>query len=319
VKKKTVKVSGNTDQVWTFNNAATTTTVTAPDGGQTTYTFTCKSYYGCSAPNYYLENRIVQVNSSNLKFIAREWDENKVYGMRNFNVLPNNVYVKKETVTTGPLYLYAKTRIVEYAYDANGRLRERLERDWNGPSGTPGAVLRKTEADYHLAVPYASSIASSVTNDANAYWKHTTRLTDVKRDSVSSGSGQKYAVTEYVYDLNGNVTTEKRWDSEKSPSVPALGGLNTTNAQVINIGYDANGNLTDTYEPDVRTRVTNDGGGRMQSRVVGYDSVSSMRRTTNYTWQNGMAVKRVTDVDNDISERYTYDSIGRNVSAVLKT
>ncbi|MDR1728616.1 MAG: hypothetical protein LBT74_11955 [Acidobacteriota bacterium] len=42
VEKKTLVVAGNSNQVWTFNNTDTATTITAPDGGQTTHTFVCK-------------------------------------------------------------------------------------------------------------------------------------------------------------------------------------------------------------------------------------------------------------------------------------
>ena len=121
--------------------------------------------------------------------------------MRNMsNALPNNPYMKSETITIG-LTTTPKTRVVEYRYDLNGRVRERRERNWNDAGG---AVLRTMVTDYRLPVPDASSNVQSITDHAGAYWKTTNRLTDLLRNSVGDGLGNKYAVTEYVYDGNGN-------------------------------------------------------------------------------------------------------------------
>ena len=309
VREKTATIQGNLPMVWTFNNTAIYTVVTAPDGGQTTYTFECKDDPS-NCTNHYMLNRVVQVDSPGGLRIVREWDQNKTYGMQGYYVLPNNLYVKKETITIG-LPSNAKTRVIEYVYDVNGRLRERKERDWNASNGAPGAVLRNRATIYTVQAPDASSVPGAIANHVNAYWNNTGRLTNVLSNVMLDGANNLHAATAYGYNSNGKKTAEGRWDSEKSPSffIPPPSSI----TQTFTYTYDIYGNLTDTYEPDVRTHMTYDGNGRILSSIAGYGT-PALQRTTNYTWLNGMAVYTVTDVENGIGEMYQYDNVGRKIN-----
>jgi len=165
-----------------------------------------------------------------------------------------------------------------------------------------------------------------VTNDVNAYWNpHNTslwptgtarRLNAVKRRKISNGS-TAYAATEYTYDSpysRGNVTAEKRWDSVKSPSLPALGQLSLSNSQVLSRVYDSYGNLTDIYEPEVRTHITYDAAANVVTRVdTGYGT--SAQRSMQYSWlYKDAAIGSKTDIDNNLTTSFTYDHVGRQLT-----
>ena len=79
-------------------------------------------------------------------------------------------------------------------------------------------------------------------------------------------------------------------------------------------GYDAYGNLTDKFEPEVRTHITYDYQSALVTQVdTGYQT--SALRTMQYSWLNGVAMGSKTDAQNGIIVSYTYDNVGRQTFA----
>ena len=111
------------------------------------------------------------------------------------------------------------------------------------------------------------------------------------------------ALTEFDYDnpfTKGNVTSERRWDSQISAYVS------------FNRVYDSRGNLTDIYEPAVRTHIEYDGTSTYPQRVY-YAYGSPAQRTWRYSWNAsaGVITSKI-DVDNaNFTASYGYDAVGR--------
>jgi RHS repeat-associated protein len=306
------------DMQWTYDYDWDWTRVTNPDGGQTKY------YLERDSP-VWDGNLITRIEEPKGSIKKRIWDRNQPYGLRNRWFTPNNPYIAKEIVTVGNSgESPTKSAVTDFSYDKNGNLLTKTEFDWvDYPAETGVTIKRKTDFDYIVTVPDAS--AYPVTDDANAYWNpHNTaiwpagtarRLNSVLRRTVSNGS-TAYAATEYSYDYpysKGNIIAEKRWDSEKSPTLPGLGQLSTSNSQVLQRAYDSYGNLTDILEPEVRTNITYDPEGNVVTRVdQGYQT--SAQRSFQYTWQNDVAIGSKTDLDNNLTTSYTYDDVGRQLT-----
>ena len=63
----------------------------------------------------------------------------------------------------------------------------------------------------------------------------------------------------------------------------------------------------------MRTHVTYNNNGRVQSSIAGYDN-SALQQATTYTWlSNGMALNGVVDASSGVFEGYQYDAIGRKI------
>ena len=183
------------------------------------------------------------------------------------------------------------TSVTDRMIDKNGNLLQTTEYDWvsynpNGPE-TGTVPRRTTQWTYYASVPEATTINYS----AYEYWNpHTPgsarRLDAVQRKEISDGSGNRAAVTELVYDdpfRAGNVTSELHWDSVKSAAAPGLGSLSAANSQVLTRSYDGYGNITDFYEPEIRTHITYDGTGSVPTRVD-YAYQTAQQRSWRYDW-----------------------------------
>ena len=109
----------------------------------------------------------------------------------------------------------------------------------------------------------------------------------MRRKETSDGTTIK-AITEFYYDdatANGNVETEKRWDSVKASSPPTLGTLTASNAQVLTRDYNAQGNLVDIFAPDVPVHFSYDAYGNYPIQIkYGYNT--SQERTWTYAWDD---------------------------------
>jgi len=111
-------------------------------------------------------------------------------------------------------------------------------------------------------------------------------LNAVRRNEVRNQNGNIAAVTEFEYDNtygSGNLTATKRWDSVKSATPPGVGQLNTANSQVLTRSYGSYGNLSDIYEPEVRTHITYEGTGSYPARVD-YAYQTTAQRSWSYQW-----------------------------------
>jgi RHS repeat-associated protein len=314
---KFITHDGNTDLHWSFSYPSNTTTIlTNPDGGQVVSLYYDKSasWDWNSGLVYSIENR--SNTGTSISLYTRVWAQNVISALSSYSsrATPKNPYIQKETVTVNGSA--ARTAVTNYAYDVNGNMLSKAEYDWNE---TGGALLRNTVSEYYLK-DFSSN------GYLNAYWKPhnpavwgtsppwTRRLNAAQRITVSSGS-TPVAATEFTYDnpyTKGNVLHEAKWDSVKAGSLPALGGLLSSNSQVLSRAYDSYGNLTDIYEPEVRTHTTYDSLGNVIQINQGYQS--SAQRTTEYSWyNNGVALNTKKDYDNNFTTSYQYDNIGRQI------
>ncbi len=328
VRRKSITHDGLTDDlVWAYTvDPYLKSVVINPDGAEIVH-------WMYPAAGDWKSGLVYQIDEPRGRVRKRVWAQNVAWGLKGGITKdkdPNNPYIQKETVSVGNSSGPVKTAVVDYAYDKNGNLLQRIEWDWvpyssSGPeNGT--AIRRSTTLTYYKETPLATA---ALTDDANAYWRPQSpasptpttpaqvpavrRLNALRRSATSDGA-TVFAVTELEYDdpfTKGNVTAEKRWDSVKSASVPSLGLLNLSNAQVLTRSYDAYGNLTDLYEPAVRTHVTYDAGADVPVRVD-YAYGTTAQRSWQYSWSsNGVAITEKKDIDNSISTVYTYDNVGR--------
>ena len=316
VVQKTITHNGADNPLaWTYSFSDTTSTFRSPDGGQITHTFNDRR--GVHNWGRGLVTRIDEPMGSVRK---RVWAQNKVSPGISSADDPNNPYIQRETVTVGNSSgVPSKTAVTNYTFDKNGNLTQRTEYNWVAYAGTSiengTTIQRSTAMVYHLTVPTAASTA----DDVNAYWNLSAppRLDALRRNEISDGNTIK-AVTEFYYDdatANGNVETEKRWDSVKASNPPALGMLTTSNAQVLSRDYNAQGNLVDIFAPDVPVHFTYDTYGNYPVQIkYGYNT--SEERTWTYSWDDRTGVlNSKTDADNNITTSYTYDLVGRPLTA----
>ncbi|MFN0171216.1 MAG: hypothetical protein ACKV22_32775 [Bryobacteraceae bacterium] len=206
---------------------------------------------------------------------------------------------------------------------------ERREFDWVAYGTTTGSVVRRwsTQA-YYVALPGSSTLS----DDANAYWRpHNAslwpdplscrRLNAVLRRELKEGSTAQ-AASEFEYDdayRKGNLTKDKRWDTTKSAVLPGPGQFSAANAVILTRAYDSYGNLTEIFEPEVRTALT-------YGSICGTQSLYPTQiqqapglpeqRTTTYSWNCGTGLMASqADVENAFTVSYVYDRLGRRTEA----
>src|SRR5712671_162780 len=256
VRERKVTHDGITDLVWTYNGGL----ITNPDGSVTRYWAGPGPSYLDSGVHGSFPTRVVyRIDEPNGNVIKRVWSQNVVPGtIPPTAQLVLNPWIRRETRTIGDASGNpAMTLVTDRMIDKNGNLLQTTEYDWvnYNPSGPEtGTVPRRTTQWTYLAsVPVASSTNYSAYEYWNPHFYPLTpgsprRLDAVRRKDIADGSGNRAAVTEFVYDdpfRAGNVISELRWDSVKSASAPAPGALSTSNSQILTRAYDGYGNVTD--------------------------------------------------------------------------
>lgn len=335
VSQKSITHDLVTDLTWTYTYNETTTIITNPDGGQTTYAFN-------DPINIHLWDRglVNQITAPLGSVRKRIWAQNKTWDLRNSgNADSNNAFIKKEIVSVGNAAgTPFKSAITEYVYEKNGNVRSRTEHDWVFYPNETGTAARIAVFTHNVVVPNSDI----VTDDLFAYWQghhtvlwpdptSTRRLNAVQRQETRDGSNNVKAVTEFEYVCvddplkncaytTGNVTAEKRWDSVKSASVPPLGTLTASNSVVLARNYNINGDLTEILPPAIHTQITyasvpGFSGPGPYPTVVEYAPGMAERRTWNYSWDyvTGSLLSKQ-DGQNTITTAYTYDPIDRRLT-----
>jgi RHS repeat-associated protein len=306
---------------WSFIPTNTTSTVTAPDGGQTVYVFYDNRYLST-----WYKGLVWKTIEPGGKITKRQWTRNTTYGLQEtINTDGNNPYVERESVTLGN----SISAITDYLYDKNGNLKKKTEYDWgtyqaSAPMDTPGSVVRTTEWTYYVDVPDDIPQDASP-NPVDAYWNSTAgrRLNAVTRQVVKEGSTVK-AASEFEYDnprKAANVTRELRWDSAKNPYTAPL----TTNNSVEflrSYSTDYRGNLTSMSGADVQTEIVYQSGSPYPVQVK-YGSPGNGFRSYTYSWNfDAGSLNSVLDDQNSVSTVFGYDTAGRlnsEVEAAVRT
>jgi RHS repeat-associated protein len=320
VSQKNIIHDSISDMQWSFSYNCCATTITNPDGGQTTHWAQRNS----TGWDNGLTTLIVEPNGSKHK---RMWAVNPPAALQGSYFTPNNPYVYKEIATVGDSSgNSAKSAITDFMYDKNGNLRSKTEYDWVNYGVETGATIkRRTEFNYYVT-GVSDAYVWPAPDEASAYWRpHNTaiwpqgssrRLNGVLRRTVSD-QYVACAATEYSYDdaySRGNVTAERRWDSKKALNLPGLGQLDGSNSQVLSRAYDSYGNLVDIFEPEMRTHISYDSGNVVTGVTKGYQT--SAPRSFQYSWLNGVALGSKIDLDNTTISAtvYTYDDVGRQLT-----
>ena len=321
VRERKVTHDGMTDLVWTYNGGV----ITNPDGSVTQYwAGPLGSYLDSGVLGNFETPVVYRIDEPDGTVRKRVWSQNIVPGTVNqFPLVPvpvQNPWVRRETATIGDASGNpALTSVTDRMLDKNGNLLQTTEYDWvnYSPNGAENGIVprRTTQWTYFSRVPGATTINSS----PYEYWNPhapglARRLDAVQRKEVLDGSGNSAAVTEFLYDdafSTGNVTSELHWDSVKSAAAPGLGSLSVANSQVLTRSYDGYGNITDFYEPEIRTHIAYDGTGSVPIRVD-YAYQTAQQRSWQYTWKvSSGTLNSRTDLDNNITTSYTYDNVGR--------
>jgi hypothetical protein len=179
------------------------TTISNPDGGQTTY-----AYAPISLTGGWGEPRIYNIVEPDGTERWRKWDTNYIdCDMYCYNSTKGqNIYLARETVT--PPGNPRKSAVTDYSYDRNGNLLSKTEYDWTDYTGGligPGQnVLRNTAFQYYVYITPVNSNPNP--SEANGYWREDTtsdpwpqfgprRLNAVQRKTMSGG-----VMTDYIYD-----------------------------------------------------------------------------------------------------------------------
>jgi len=321
IRERKVTHDGMTDLVWTYNGGV----ITNPDGSVTQYwAGPLGSYLDTGVLGNFETPVVYRIDEPDGTVRKRVWSQNIVPGTVNrLPLVPvpvQNPWVRRETATIGDASGNpALTSVMDRMIDKNGNLLQTTEYDWvnynpNGPEN--GTVPRRTtQWTYFSGVPDATTINFS----AYEYWNPhlaglARRLDAVQRKEILDGSGDRVAVTEFAYDdafSTGNVTSELHWDNVKSAAAPGLGSLSVANSQVLIRSYDGYGNITDFYEPEIRTHIAYDGTGSVPIRVD-YAYQTAQQRSWQYDWKvSSGTLNSKTDLDNNITTSYSYDNVGR--------
>jgi RHS repeat-associated protein len=321
VRERKVSHDGITDLVWTYDGGF----ITNPDGSVTHYWAGPQGSFLDSGVSGTFDTPVVyRIDEPDGTVRKRVWSQNVVPGTVNqfplVSVPVQNPWIRRETTTIGDASGNPTlTSVTDRMIDKNGNLVQATEYDWvnYNPNGaeTGTVPVRTTEWKFYASVPNATMLSSN----AYAYWNpHTPgsarRLNAVQRKDIGDASGNKASVSELVYDdafSAGNVTSELHWDSVKSASAPGPGLLSLANSQVLTRSYDAYGNITDVYEPEIRTHITYDGTGSVPIRVD-YAYQTAQQRSWQYDWKvSSGTLNSKTDMDNNITTSYAYDTVGR--------
>ena len=302
---------GITDR-WVYGRSSSAAIAVNPDGGQTRYSF----YDPLPASQAWMRGLVYRIEEPNGTVRKRQWSQNKVASLAGpLNIDPNNPFISRESVTTDALEGQPRSAVTDYSFDKNGNLLTVREYDWSNYSQSaaveaPGALRRTTSLNYYLSVP----AAADASNGPDRYWGADAprRLDAVQRRTVSEESGVR-SISEFEYDnplSNGNVKVERRWDDSKpgcAPTVP----LSPVYCLNLTRGYQPNGNLTDIFEPAIRTRLIYDSGPYPTRVEYGEPGTDAYRRF-DYSWAvpEGVLLAK-TDAQNSIATEFTYDTVGR--------
>lgn len=308
-------------ETWLYSKTGTAVTVTGPDGGVTTETFSGAQSKKTETPDGTVTER--------------DWQRNSPFGASYYQFsggpMKDNYYVRSEyTSIRNSVGTLVKTAIKDYAYDKNGNVTSVKEYDWvewssvHDGSGNPvwnatrPAVVRQTDTGYFNDTPAASDSSS---DDPDVYHKSTAPR---KQDSAKWSEVKDPALpnlgvltrTEFTYDdpaTRGNITVKKSWDSTKGTYSDPLTASNSISASTQYDGYGNPTLITDTNGHQTKLTYGSVGGvsdlyPTMTEKAYG----TPVERTAaaQYDFSTGL-VTLSTDVDNNVSTSTSYDVFGR--------
>jgi RHS repeat-associated protein len=305
-------------ETWTYTapmNYGTSMTITGPDGGIT------RNYSANTGP---FARQSYKTENPDGSMVERIWQQNIPYQNPAMNSGVNS-YVKTEfTSIRNGAGSFVLTSFEDYTYDKNGNVTEVKEYDWvdyatvhpgGGSPVIPVGLQPKRVTLHTFSNPTPD--ASSTAYDPDVYNQPAApQSRSVKASTEVRDSSQPFARTEFFYDnasTTANLTQVKSWDSTKATYSDPLTAVNsisistqynlyggpivTTDAKGIQtqIVYAAINGFTDLYPTQIKTA---------------YGTPVQRTESREYSFSTGL-VKRVTDVDNNVSTSTDFDAFGR--------
>jgi YD repeat-containing protein len=325
-------------ETWSYNVGASSTYITAPNGGVTIELHGATDY---QAPDTGLLKRIERPDGSK---IERIWGVNPQPWLGSPPPMSErNAFVRTEfTSIKDAAGNYTKTAIKDFVYDKNGNVLQITEYDWmdygliprdgfGSPTGIPSAPppRRTTLNTYNNPSPDSSTPG----NHANAYWNvapsggyTTLALNAIASNEIREvAGGLVKARTEYAYDnpaTTANLTVTRNWDSEKGPLNPSPPLLDASNSIAVTNQYgtystgatgklirtiDANGVATSYTYGDIGNGVADL---YVTQTIVAEGSAVARTSESKYDFHTGVATE-VKDLDNNVITKTTLDVFGR--------
>jgi RHS repeat-associated protein len=303
---------------WTYNILGGASTVTGPDGGETT------EFFNETSGSFWDSGLTYQTILPDGRKIERIWKRNN---LENYTDIfrGDNPYVKTEyTSIKNAAGNYVKTAIKDYQYDQNGNITRIAEYDWvdynavhnsqDQPTGFASLQkLRATVNDYHNATAAAcdNNDNCQIGNGNNIYWKTSApRLkNELFATEIFNALDQSVARTELHNDAQGNLLEQKMWDSVSSSYLSILNEYedwaNGAHGRLMRT-FDARGTKTEFKYEAVGTATD-----LYPTKVETAKGTTIQRTETRQYDQNTGLLTLATDVDNDVSTKTTYDLLGR--------
>lgn len=255
---------GTTD-TWSYNfgvnpnGAITGSSITAPDGATTTYSYDPIEYQFSSSP---YGGVITKTSYPDGSITQREWADNRPSEVPS-NLLSANRWVARELTTTANTSgSPVATSIRVFAADKNGNTTTQEERGWvaystTAPASSAATLLRKTVTQYVVGSRDSTDTAA----DSNAYSNPSFSPRPVNLPAsveVQSAGGAVVSRSTFEYQettpsrMVGNLVRKLTWDSTKASIATGAplcsGGADSGcgpngNAIASQYTYTANGNL----------------------------------------------------------------------------
>jgi RHS repeat-associated protein len=313
---------------WSYSIGQTSSTVTGPDGGASTYSFYSTATNAGFSLGAGLVYKIVEPDGS---VIDQLWQWDFPYETTSgTNNSPQSPYIAWQfrSVASGGAVSSSSPASGKFlsTIDRNGNTLQQMEFDWRtrgtlnfntspyadltssqsvtGPARTSAAVMQNG----------TTTLNNPFTDDTSGYWNPSApKLLAMVACRSTAGTGNG-TVAEFSHDSKGNITQQRDWDSTRLSSQPTCGSspvLNSGNAVGHSQTYDAFGNVTDAYDAYSNDAHTTYDANSLYP-ITGYDAYgSSLQRATSYSFDfnTGLLVSE-TDY-NGLTRAYTYDNLGR--------
>jgi hypothetical protein len=319
---------------WSYSIGQTSTTMTGPDGGVTTYSFYSTATNAGFSLGAGLVYKIAEPDGS---VTDQLWQWDYPYETTSgTNNSPQNPYIawQFQSVASGGTVSSTSPASGKFvsSIDRNGNVLQQMEFDWRtrGALNFNSSPYPDLTSSQSVTGPVRTSAAvmlngtttlnNPFTPDSNGYWDPSApKLLALVacRSRVGVGNG---TVTEFTYDPKGNLTQQRDWDSTRIPlqpqpscstAVPYSPVLSSSNAVVKSQTYDGHGNVTDATDGKGYDAHTVYDANSLYP-VTGYDAYgTSLQRATSYAFDSNTGLLVAETDYNGLTRVYSYDNLGR--------